>query len=259
VKGREASFIGDSDVCDYLDFVVAPGRGPEFFRVLIEELRQQRIRNLDLAPVRVDSTVMRELLPVAKEMKCEVSQERDDVSYEMTLPNSWEGYLQVLKGSERHEVRRKLRRIEEAARIRFLSVDDPPDVRQAMDTFLGLFGTSRADKAAFMTTQRALFFRSLAEDMAEAGILRLFFLELDAETAAAVMCFHDDSTVYLYNNGYDNRFRSLSVGYLSKVLSIREAIRQGKKNFDFLKGPEAYKRRLGGKPVPLYRCQIRIR
>jgi len=259
MKGQEASFIGDSDVCDYLDFVVAPGRGPEFFRVLIQQLRQQRIRDLDLGPVRADSTVMREFLPVAKEMKCEVSQERKDVSYELNLPDSWEGYLAVLKGTERHEIRRKLRRIEEAARVRFRSVDDPLHVRQAMETFLGLFGTSRADKGVFMTTQRARFFRSLAEDMAKAGSLRLSFLELDAETAAAVMCFHDDSTVYLYNNGYDNRFRSLSVGYLSKVLSIREAIREGKTKFDFLKGSEAYKRRLGGKPVPLYRCQVRIR
>lgn len=259
VEGKEASFIGDSDVCDYLDFVVAPGRGPQFFRILVQELRQQRIRNLDLAPVRADSKVMRELLPVAKEMKCVVSKERKDVSYELTLPDSWEGYLGVLKGTERHEIRRKLRRIEEAARVGFRRVDDPLDLRQAMDTFLGLFGTSRADKAAFMTTQRVRFFRSLAEDMAKAGSLSIFFLELDAEAAAAVMCFHDNSTVYLYNNGYDNRFRSLSVGYLSKVLSIREAIREGKTKFDFLKGSEAYKRRLGGKPVPLYRCQIRIR
>ena len=127
-----------------------------------------------------------------------------------------------------------------------------------MDTFLRLFEANRSDKAAFMTSRRARFFRSLAEEMAGAGAAKLSFLELDAKPAAAVMCFHDPSTVYLYNNGYDHRFRSLSVGLLSKVLSIREAIREGKQRFDFLKGPEAYKRRLGGKPVSLYRCKLRI-
>jgi len=254
----EARFIGDQDVCDYLDFIVAPGREPEFFRVLIEELRQQGIRHMDLGPVRADSTVMRGLVPVAERLECEFTLDREDVSYELALPETWEEYLGLLKGTERHEIRRKIRRLEEAARVAFRGVDDPREVGRSMDTFLGLFRANRPDKAVFMTSRRALFFRALAEDMAEAGVLKLSFLELDAKPAAAVMCFHDSSTVYLYNNGYDNRFRSLSVGFLSKVLSIREAIREGKKRFDFLKGPEAYKRRLGGKPVSLYRCGLRI-
>ena len=258
VKGKEASFIGDPDVCDYQDFIIAPGRGPEFSHVLIRELRRQGIIHLDLGPLRVDSAVMTGLVPVTKEVGCDASLAREEVSYELALPATWEEYLGLLKGTERHEIRRKLRRLEESARIEFSTVDDPQKVRRAMDTFLRLFVASRADKAAFMTRRRARFFRSLAEGLAEAGVLKLSFLELDAKPVAAVMCFHDDSTVYLYNNGYDNRFRSLSVGFLSKVLSIREAIRQGKKRFDFLKGPETYKRRLGGKPVPLFRCRLRI-
>jgi len=258
LKEGKASFVGDADVCDYLDFVIAPGTGTEFFRVLVEVLRKQGIRHLDLGPVRADSTVVTGLLPVAKEQQCGASLDREDVAYELALPATWEEYLGRLKGTERHEIRRKLRRLEEAARIEFRPVDDPQEVRHAMDAFLGFFGSSRADKAAFMTSQRARFFRSLAEAMAEAGFLRLSFLDLNAKTAAAVMCFRDDSTVYLYNNGYDNHFRSLSVGFLSKVLSIQEAIREGKRRFDFLKGSEAYKRRLGGSPVPLYRCRLHI-
>ena len=258
VKEREARFIGDPDVCDYLDFVIAPARGPAFFRALIEELRRQGVRGLDLCPVRQDSTVLRELLPAAEKLKCEGSLDRVDVSYELALPETWEAYLGLLKGTDRHEVRRKLRRFEEAGRVGFRTVVDPQEVRDAMDTFLRLFGGSRPDKEVFLTDRRDRFFRSLAEAMAEAGLLKLSFLELDAQPAAAVMCFQDRSTVYLYNNGYDIRFRLLSVGFLSKVFSIQEAIREGKKRFDFLKGSEDYKRRLGGKPVSLYRCRLRV-
>jgi CelD/BcsL family acetyltransferase involved in cellulose biosynthesis len=258
IRETEASFIGDRDVCDYLDFIIAPGRGQEFFQVLIRELKQQGVRDLDLGPVRADSKVMTGLLEVAKELECEASLEREDLSYELALPATWEEYLGRLKGTERHEIRRKLRRLREAGAIEYRVIEDVRGVRKEMDEFLTLFGSNRRDKAAFMTSRRARFFRSLAEDMVKAGLLKLYFLELDAKPTAAVMCFHDDSTFYLYNNGYDNRFRSLSVGFLSKVLSIQEAIRKGKKKFDFLKGPEAYKRRLGGKPVPLYRCRLRI-
>ena len=109
-----------------------------------------------------------------------------------------------------------------------------------------------------MTDQMAMYFRSLAETMARENLLKLYFLDLDGTPAAAVMCFDYDSTIYLYNNGYDGRFSSLSVGLLSKVLTIKESIQRGKKKYDFLKGTEDYKHRLGGKPVPLYRCQVRL-
>jgi CelD/BcsL family acetyltransferase involved in cellulose biosynthesis len=94
--------------------------------------------------------------------------------------------------------------------------------------------------------------------MAERGFLRLFFLELDREPAAAVMCFDYNSTVYLYNNGYNKNFSDLSVGLLSKVVTIRDSIDRGRRRYDFLKGSETYKRSLGGKPVQLHRCLVRL-
>jgi hypothetical protein len=45
---------------------------------------------------------------------------------------------------------------------------------------------------------------------------------------------------------------------MSKVLSIRESIEMGRQKYDFLKGAEAYKERLGGKPIPLYRCHVTL-
>jgi len=51
----------------------------------------------------------------------------------------------------------------------------------------------------------------------------------------------------------------LSVGLLSKALCIKESIREGKRRYDFLKGDESYKHQLGGREIPLYRCQITIK
>ena len=259
IRGNKARFLGSPDVCDFLDFVVAPGRGREFFAVLIDHLRQQGVTHLDLEPLRPDSAVMSELVEVARDLGHGVDCERRDVSFELELPATWDDFLDSLTGTQRHEIRRKLRRLQEAAEIRFRTVEGVPQVGKEMDLFLALFASSRRDKAAFMTRRMASFFRSLAEALAQAGILKLFFLELDAGPAAGVMCFDYGSSVYLYNNGYDRRFSSLSVGLISKVLSIQEAIRWGRRRYDLLKGEEAYKRHLGGKPVPLYRCRVRIR
>ena len=72
------------------------------------------------------------------------------------------------------------------------------------------------------------------------------------------MCFDYNGSIYLYNSGYDPAYTSLSAGLICKILAIKASIEQGKKRFDFLKGSEFYKYHLGGKEVPLYRCQITI-
>jgi len=76
---------------------------------------------------------------------------------------------------------------------------------------------------------------------------------------AMIVGFDYNDAMYLYNSAYDPQYNSLSVGLLCKVLCIKESIQEGKKRFDFLKGDETYKYQLGGRKVPLYRCQITIK
>ncbi len=256
VRGGNASFIGSADVCDYLDFVIAPGREQDFFNVLLDSLRQRGVTHLDLRPLRPDSTVLTDLVGVARDRGCEVSCNPYDVALELDLPATWDEYLLILSGKQRHEVKRRLRRLWEAGNIEYRIVEDGEAVRDVMGTFLELFRESREDKAAFMTSRMESFFRSLAEAMAEIKLLKLGILEFNGLPVAAVMCFDYNDTVYLYNSGYDTQYSSLSVGLLSKVLCIKDNIQRGKKRFDFLKGAETYKYRLGGKEIPLYSCQI---
>ena len=257
-QGGEARLIGSPDVCDHLDFIVTPGRERVFFQHLIPYLRQQGITRLDLGVVRAGSVILSDLFEVAKGLDYTVFSDPEDVTMELDLPPTWDDFLKQLTGKERHEIRRKFRRLNEAGRVNFRIIESGDDVQQGINLFLGLFKSNRSDKSEFMTDQRASFFRSLAEATAAAQILKLYFLELDGKPAAAVICFDYNSKVYLYNNGYDNQYRSLSVGLLSKVFTIQDSIRRGKKKYDFLKGTEAYKHRLGGKPVQLYKCQVQL-
>jgi len=248
--------LGDENVCDNLDFIVAREKSAEFYRILLNYLKQDGVKRIELAQVRQDSSVMAQLLPVAEKAGCRISYEKNDMSFELALPGSWDDYLTLLSGKERHEIRRKLRRLNEAGQMSYRMVEDASSIKKEMEAFLELFRSYRSDKTEFMNGRMVSFFKELAEALKEARILKLFFLELDKKPIAATMCFDYHSTMYLYNNGYDKRFGSLSVGMLSKVLSIKESIQSGKKTYDFLKGAEVYKKRLGGQPIQLYRCQI---
>ncbi len=161
----------------------------------------------------------------------------------------------MLTTKQRHELRRKERRLSETGGISFRI----SDAGQAdMDVFIKLFKGSRSDKAAFMTPEKESFFRSMAARLSGQGLLKLKIMELDSLPVAAVICFDYQNNAYLYNSGYDPEYAWLSVGLLSKALCIKETIGLGRKKFDFLSGAEIYKYRLGGQELPLYRCRMSL-
>ena len=258
VHGETASFIGGDDVSDYLDFVISVGSEKDFFKVLLDDLKERGVKKLDLRPLRPDSTVLTQLVAVAQNRGYEILCHPEDVSLELDLPATWNEYLAILNNKQRHEVRRKLRRLRETGAVEHHCVEVGREVEDYMDIFLKLFSLSKDEKAGFMNQKRESYFRSLAKAMAELGLLRLGVLQIDKAPAAMTIGFDYDDSHYLYNSAYDPQFSYLSVGLLCKVLCLKESIEKGKKKWNFLKGGEPYKYQLGGQEVPLYNCQITI-
>ncbi len=259
LEGDTARLIGSSELTDYGDFIIAPGRENDFFGILVEQLRQEGLSRITMGQVRSDSETLVSLKADAAALGCRLTCEPAGVLYEMQLPDSWQAYLDLLSGKDRHEVRRKLRHLHSAGRVAVRVGEEREAVPAAMDTFIMLFRSNIREKALFMTEATEHFFRSLADRMAEARLLRLLFVDLDGTPVAATMCFDYRSAFYLYNNGYDERYSHLSLGLLSKVFTIRETIFLGRRRFNFLRGGETYKRRLGGSPIGLLECEVSLK
>ena len=66
LRGTEASFIGSTDLCDYLDFVIVPGEEVDFFNILLDDLQGRGIKRLNLRPLRPNSTVLTYLVGIAR-------------------------------------------------------------------------------------------------------------------------------------------------------------------------------------------------
>jgi CelD/BcsL family acetyltransferase involved in cellulose biosynthesis len=258
-QGKTASLVGNADVCDYLDFVVVPGQEKDFFNTLLDDLKIRGVTQLDLGAVRPESTVMTSLMPLAREKGYEVSTAQEDVSVELALPDTFDKYLAALESKQRHELNRKFRNAAAEGKLNYRIVSGPVELNKTLEEFFKMFTESRHDKAVFLTTNMATYFRALLDAMAGIGLARIGVLDLDNVPVAMVMYFDYRDCLYLYNSGYDPRYESLSAGLLCKVMGIQAGIESGKKVFNFLKGNEIYKYRLGGKEVPLYRCGINIR
>lgn len=255
-KNGTARFMGSVDLCDTGDFIAAPRARELFSQEILRFLAAEGVHRLVLEQVRPDSVVYNNLIPTAETEGWRVSVVSQAASVEMELPPSWEEYLQQLAAKQRHEVRRKLRRAHDAGVLNQLVIRTASETAEAMDVFIHLFCQSRVDKMEFMTKARKGFFRSLAAELSQQGMLHLLSLTLDDQPAAAVFCVEVGETTYLYNNGFDPRFRKISLGGVSKLMTIRSSIEAGQNVYDFLGGTERYKYQLGGTEIPLMKCII---
>lgn len=258
LQDKTLRFMGDPEICDNFDCIVAPDKERLFFAALFAELSAMGFKDLDLGPVRPDSAVRKFFSTYEPSHNVDYIEDSGGVILEADLPRSWDEFLLTLNGKDRHELRRKLRRLDQAGSVQFRGIEDAESLPEAVEVFLKLFAMNREEKAAFMTARMTFFFRALAFALAEEGLLRLFQLDVDGRPAASVFCFDYLGARYLYNNGYDNSYANLSVGMISKALSIQAAIDNGPQSYSFLKGAEPYKRRLGGKEVPLSRYRITL-
>jgi CelD/BcsL family acetyltransferase involved in cellulose biosynthesis len=258
VREGTACFIGDPSVCDYGDFITVPGRECDLLRLVVGDLKKDGIRRLDLAHLRPDSLALTGLTALADEGSVQLAVSREALSLEIDLPPSWDGYLAGLGGKQRHEVRRKLRRLSERGAVSFSFLPGGSTSSEILDTFFRMFVESREDKASFLTETMRAFFTAVAAAMARNGLLRFGLLALNGRPVAMILCFDYGQGLYLYNSGFDPAYQSVSAGLVCKLLAIKSAIGEGKQMFDFLKGAESYKYHLGGREVPLFRCEVMI-
>ncbi len=257
-SGKTAGLLGSPDVCDYLDLVAAPGKEKALFAALLPELAKEGVKQLTLSAQRPDAVVFSALFTDQAAAGCSVRFRREDETYELPLASSWDDYLAGLSKKQRHEVRRKLRRLEdETESFNYRVIESRKELENFIPEFFELF-KENPEKENFLTAQMERFFKTLITATAVQDLVRFGLLDVDGQTVAAVFYFNYRGRVYLYNSGYNNAYREISAGLLSKVLCIRNSIEQGCQIFDFLKGREVYKRRLGGRATPIYKVEIAI-
>jgi CelD/BcsL family acetyltransferase involved in cellulose biosynthesis len=252
------TFMGDSSVCDFMDFLVVPDRADEAYQAVWTQVCDEEWSELSLWGLMACSPSRPAIKALAAASGYDVSEELEAVAPRLALPSTWDDYTASLGKKDRHELRRKMRRLlEGGAAVDLRVVTDQAEVSAAMEEFLALHTASRQDKADFMSGQMAVFFRRMASVMAAAGLLRLFMLHLNAKPAASVLCFDAGSHLYLYNSGYDPALAGLSVGLVSKAQCLGWAIENGKQGLDFLRGNEPYKYDLGAQDQEIFTLTVR--
>ena len=257
LKDCALSFLGDTDLFDYHDFLVRRGKEEVFYDAVCDYMAALDWCTLELKSLPEGSPTLSYLPSVAESKGLSVEVIEEDTAPIASLAPTWEDYLSGLTKKHRHELRRKLRRLENADHPKQYTCANVETISLCMQDFFRLLRASSPEKMEFLTPEREKFFLDIALDLIPRNQFKLYFLEVNGVRVASCICFDYGESYLLYNSGYDPSYSSLSVGLLNKALCLREAIEEGRHSFDFLRGDERYKYNLGGKDRAVYQLTLR--
>jgi CelD/BcsL family acetyltransferase involved in cellulose biosynthesis len=258
---RKFTLVGCIEVSDYLDLIIHKEWEEEVYAAFHGWLCSSDAPAwdvLDLCNLPQDSQTYRTFPALLDPAAFHLDIHQDDVAPQFALPLHYDTYLhELVDKKQRHEIRRKQRRAERETRVDFYFVGPQHNLTAEMDDFAALQRASREDKAEFMTPEMRRFFNVMAQRMQAAGHLRLCFLSLDGEKAAALLAFEYNRKYLLYNSGYDpDAHAHLSPGWVLLAYTIQYAVAVGCKLFDFMQGNEEYKYRFGSHDYAVMRAVI---
>jgi CelD/BcsL family acetyltransferase involved in cellulose biosynthesis len=251
--------LGSIEISDYLDLIIPQGSATEFAEDLLRALEGAGPSGpmaLDLYNIPEGSPTPDALEAAARMRGWTATRERLQPCPVIALPASWDDYLNGLEKKQRHELRRKLRRAENhpvPARLRF--VEPGEDLEAATESLLRLMAYE-VRKSGFLTEAMRRQFHQTVRAAAENGWLQLAFLEVGGVPAAGYLNFDYRDRIWVYNSGINPEHTTLSPGWVLLAHLIRWAIENGRSEFDFLRGDEAYKRQLGGVDREIYRLTL---
>jgi CelD/BcsL family acetyltransferase involved in cellulose biosynthesis len=103
----------------------------------------------------------------------------------------------------------------------------------------------------------ALFHRDAMGGLMARGWLRVYLLRVARRIAAVYYGFLSKRCAYYYLGGFASAFDAVSPGHLIVLHALTEAVREGARELDFLRGRESYKYAWGAKDRPQYRRRLR--
>jgi CelD/BcsL family acetyltransferase involved in cellulose biosynthesis len=237
-------FMGEADLTDY-HAPLGPAAA-DAVAALVAGLRPG-------ARLRFDSLPAEAAVVVAagcSRAGAEVTSQAHTVTVVLDLPSSYEDYLVGLDAKERHEVRRKRRRFEASL--------GPGRLVEAgssgLPAFAAMHRAAAGAKGGFLTEEMEAFFADL---LGVPGARLDLLVGGEGGPVAAAFGFQEEGAYYLYNSAYDPAAAGTSPGVVLVDLLVQRAIEAGLARFDFLKGDEAYKFRLGGRARPLFTVEGR--
>jgi len=253
--GQNLRFIASHEVTDYCDFMCLPDKKVEFFKNLLHYFLEnyQDRTHLEFINIPASSSTCALVPEMAANYGFSHSLRETEVTPVLSVPSTYKDYTNSLKRKNRHELRRKLKRIERLDGIKIKKITETRHLMPAVESFISLHKKRSPEKQAFWTTEGMPdFFKNVVHRCSKKGWVEMNVLFFEDSLIAALLNFLYGNDVLFYNVAYDLDYAAFSPGFYLFHASIVDAISRGNGSIDFLRGREKYKYDFGAKECKIY-------
>lgn len=153
---------------------------------------------------------------------------------------TWDEFLDSRSPNFRGQVRRRERKLAREHDLRYRLASEADRLAEDLHT---LFRLRAATLSTDFTDSHRGFHHEFAGRAFERGWLRLWVMEVDGGPVAAWYGFRFADVEYYYQAGRDPAWDGYSVGFVLLAHSMREAFKDGVREYRLLRGAEPYKGR----------------
>jgi len=169
----------------------------------------------------------------------------------LALHGDWDDYLAARSRNFRQNLRRRERALGRTGAVRFRLTEDAARLARDLDAVFELHAARFGARSSFLGARTRAFHHDLAARALADGWLRLWTLELEGRPAAAWYGFRTSGREWYYQAGWDPARARDGIGLVMLGHTVREAMRDGMREYRFLRGGEAYKARFGAREAQL--------
>ena len=162
----------------------------------------------------------------------------------MSLPATWDEYFYSLRRKRRGNLSRALKSLQKDHTVEFEKCAPSNNLRESMQIFFDLHQKRWREQGIsgiFAEQKEREFYTDVAGSFSEKGWLDLTFINVDTKAASAVFGLKYERKFYYMVTAFASEYTNHSLGNLHIMYLIEDAIKNGLKEFDFLKGDEVYK------------------
>jgi CelD/BcsL family acetyltransferase involved in cellulose biosynthesis len=240
-------FLGDTwGGADYLDILVESGYEAaalgEVVRIVIQHRREWDY--MEFSDSNADSPALAQLRRQLKELGMNEHVSTASECPYTALPDSFEQYLGNLGPNVRYNFRRRMKALERKASLAIIAFENGAELQRRFGDLVRLHRLRSAQlhrKSSFLESGVQAFHADVLPQLARRGWARLYVIQAGGGAVAALYGFSIGKKFLFYQSGMDPAWSRLSVGLVMMGWTIAEAIRNGHKEFDFLRGDEPYK------------------
>lgn len=258
VIDRENKAIHFPHNCDYND-VIARTTNPELIASLIgfAFANAQGCRRMVLSRLRPDSYCAQAVPHLRSCSEFECNWREIDRYRRVCLSESFDSYLDSRSKTFREDIRRSLRDLDkDGFTLHELDPDTFPS-SSIPELLIRLCVARHGDKCSFIQTPyKEAFPRYVLPPLFRKRYLRAFALLEGERVLGLDLCATGREGIATWNGGFVSEIKRYSPGTALFAFGIQQAIASGMAEFDFMRGPQAYKNNWTNNSYPM--CELEL-